>query len=200
MKKISKIIYFITSAFMYTVLFLMLIVFITIGIYVLELTNEIKAGKNPTPIFSSYIIVSGSMVPNIKINDMIINQRVKAYELKVGDIITFVSEGKITEGLTITHRIIAITQNATGEYLFRTKGDANETADDWLVPEDNIIGKALIKIPFVGYIQSFITNFYGFVIIIITPFLLIVIYDIIKLSLKIVDTSKKHINKLNNKK
>lgn len=203
MKKVKKIIYFITSAFMYTVLFLMLLVCVTTIIYVLEFNRAMKKGNPPIPIFSSYIIASGSMTPNIRVNDLVINQRVKAYEVQVGDVITFLSESPLSNGLTITHRVVAIIQSPDGSYLFRTKGDANQTADDWLVPEENIVGKVLIKIPYIGYIHSFLLNSYGFLIAIVIPCLIIVIYDFIKLSSFLIKKSKQQLvrkNKVGNLK
>ena len=190
MQKVKKIIYFITSAFMYTVLFLMLIVCFTTIIYVLEFNRAMKNGTTPIPIFSSYVIASGSMTPNIKVNDLVINQRVKAYEIQVGDVITFLSESPLSNGLTITHRVIAIIQSPDGSYLFRTKGDANQTADEWLVPEKNIVGKVLVKIPYIGYIHSFLTNSYGFLIVLVIPCLIIVSYDFYKLSVFLIQKGK----------
>ena len=200
MKKVKKIFYFITSAFMYTVLFLMILVCFTVAIYVLEFNRAMKNGNPTPPIFSSYIIASGSMTPNINVNDMVINQRVQAYEIQVGDVITFLSESPLSNGLTITHRVAAITQAPDGSYLFRTKGDANQTADEWLVPEENIIGKVLVKIPYVGYIHSFLLNSYGFLIVIVIPFLIIVIYDFIKLSRLLVKKGKNQLEKVKKNK
>ncbi len=180
MKEIGKAINFLSSAFIYTVFFILVIIGLTFGIYSLEYVVNLKNGGSTTPIFSSYIIASGSMVPNIEVYDMVVNQRVSPYELKVGDIITFYSESKMSYGLTITHRVIGITQDAEGNYYFRTKGDANNSTDDYLVPEDHIVGKAILKVPKMGYVQKFISSPYGIMILIMVPCFLFTFSQLIK--------------------
>lgn len=180
MKELGKAFSFLSSAFIYTVFFILIIVGITFGIYSFEYLFNLKEGGNTTPIFSSYIIASGSMEPNIKVYDMVVNQRVSPYELKVGDIITFFSESKMSYGLTITHRVIGITQDAEGNYYFRTKGDANNSTDDYLVPEDHIVGKAIVKVPKMGYVQKFISSVYGLMILIMVPCLLFTLGQLVK--------------------
>ena len=185
MKEIGKALNFLSSAFIYTVFFILVIVGITFCIYSLEYVVNLKKGNNPTPIFSSYIIASGSMEPNIRVYDMVVNQRVKPYELKVGDIITFYSESKMSFGLTITHRVIGITQDAEGNYYFRTKGDANNSTDDYLVPQDHVVGKAIVKVPKMGYVQKFISSVYGIMILVMVPCLLFTVGQLIKYIKKI---------------
>ena len=74
-------------------------------------------------------------------------------KLKVGDVITF----RINETTRATHRIIEVTE-MDGEVAFRTKGDANEHADNGLVPPSGIVGKVLFGIPGLGYLTVYIQN------------------------------------------
>ena len=90
-------------------------------------------------------VATGSMVPNISIGDVIIvNQKYNANDIQVGNIIAVRYENKI-----IVHRIAKIVKNNDELYIY-TKGDANETLDNYIVNLDMIIGVVKIKIPFVG--------------------------------------------------
>ena len=68
---------------------------------------------------------SGSMEPVISIGDVIIVE--KQEEFKIGDILVHQHNGKI-----ILHRIISI-EKLDVEKCYQTKGDANETSDDYII-------------------------------------------------------------------
>ena len=89
-----------------------------------------------------YIIMSGSMEPEIKTGDMIITKECKNYE--IGDVIAFKNTGLVT-----AHRIVE-KSSEDGEELFRTKGDNNNTVDRELVRKEQIRGKTINTIPKVG--------------------------------------------------
>ena len=124
----------------------------------LILANAILIGKRvvthemqPTVLGWSWAeVLSGSMEPAISPGDLIVFHRQKEY--KTGDIITF--EGN-THG--ITHRIVEVLPEG-----YRTKGDNNNTEDEQLVPEDQVIGKVLLIIPCMGKILTFFRSPLGF--------------------------------------
>lgn len=94
-------------------------------------------------------VMTGSMEPNIHVNDIVIIRKITPDEINEGDIISFVIEEE-----TITHRIIKIEKNENGETLYTTKGDANNIADDTKITFENITGKYIGKIPKIGVILS----------------------------------------------
>lgn len=100
-----------------------------------------------------YSIISGSMEPEIKINDLIFVKRAKLSEINVGDIITFIEEGE-----TITHRIINIEQDKSGNLQYRTKGDSNNTEDEKKVRFEKIEGKYFFRIPKLGKVFLLLQN------------------------------------------
>lgn len=89
-----------------------------------------------------YIIMSGSMEPEIKTGDMIITKECNNYE--IGDVIAFKNTGLVT-----AHRIVE-KSSENGEELFKTKGDNNNTVDRELVRKEQIRGKTINTIPKVG--------------------------------------------------
>lgn len=177
---IKKVLHTITSVIMYSVFLVMIFVGIILVMYVVDVKKNAASGVYKPPLFSAYVIVTPSMVPTIKVQDAIVIKRVEAEALKKGDIITFTSTDDRYSGVTITHRIVGIEKTTSGKYMFRTKGDNNNTEDASLVGEENINGKVILKIPKIGYIQYFLTQAYGWIIAIVIPCLGIIIYDIIK--------------------
>lgn len=96
-----------------------------------------------------YIVLSGSMEPNIKTGSMAyIDIRQDPYSMHTGDIITY----QLNDS-SITHRIIDETVTTV-----ITKGDANEEPDYSPVSRQDILGKFLFSIPYLGYLYSYIST------------------------------------------
>lgn len=118
--------------------------------------------------YKSYIIKTNSMEPTINVNDVLITKKVEKEQIKVGDVITFEKNDEV-----ITHRITKIDEN--GEYT--TKGDNNNIEDTFKINYDNIEGKHILTIPYLGKIIEILDNKILFLIItlIILIFMLIAI-------------------------
>lgn len=104
----------------------------------------------------TYAVVSGSMEPTYPTGSLLYVKSTDAKDLKVGDAITFM----LDEDTVATHRIIEILPDEEDSSIlrFRTKGDANDTADGALVHYKNIIGKPVFAIPHLGYFAHFVQN------------------------------------------
>ncbi len=160
----------------------MLLVFAILIINFIDERRNLSKGITKPSLFSAYTIVSPSMVPNIKVLDVVIIKRVeKEEDIKKGDVITFNSTDYRYSGVTVTHRVIKIDQTNEGKYLYTTKGDANNTTDASRATFDNIYGKVILTIPKIGYIQYFLSNMLGWTLIVIFPAFCVIAYDIVKL-------------------
>ncbi len=138
--------------------------------------------QNYKPRISIYTIVSPSMTPNINVYDVVINIRpTHPDEIQVGDIITYKSTAATSEGMTITHRVIAKEQLPDGSYEFMTQGDNNTEPDSVYVLFDNIIGKEIMTIPKVGRIQFLIANQKGWLFLLLIPIGIYLIKELLKL-------------------
>jgi len=118
-------------------------------------------------------VFSGSMEPKLKVGSVVVTRPVKAEDIKVGDIITFYSPLK--ERLT-SHRVIAVEQGSS--FDFRTKGDASEDADPFLISAQNVVGKVCFDIPWVGYVTQFVKTPLGLLLIICIPGMVIIVTEI----------------------
>ena len=114
-------------------------------------------------------VYSGSMEPAIPVGSVVVIKPVNPETLKIGDIICF----KLSEPTSITHRIINVTDQG-----FITKGDANEDPDQWIVKKENVIGKAILTVPFIGYLGYFVRTPIGFILLIVIPATIIIIMEI----------------------
>jgi len=82
--------------------------------------------------------------------DIIILFGAKPQNIDVGDVIVFAS----TRPYPIIHRVVE-KQNDDGQMVFETKGDHNPAKgpDDVNIGTDKLIGKAVLRIPYLGYIK-----------------------------------------------
>jgi len=102
------------------------------------------------------VVQSGSMEPEYPTGSLVYILDVDAAELEVGDVVTF----RMSSDIRGTHRIIELVpdENDPAKIWFRTKGDANDHADSGLLQEEDILGKAVFCIPWLGYLISYIQN------------------------------------------
>ena len=93
-------------------------------------------------------VLSGSMVPDFKVGGLVVIKPVDTTTLKVGDVISFMAP-TVSTNTAICHRIIGI-QYQKGQEFFQTKGDANNSPDQFLTPVDNVKGKEIFYISYIG--------------------------------------------------
>ncbi len=91
-----------------------------------------------------------------------------------GDIISFETKSSAS----VTHRVYEI-QNNNNTLTFITKGDANNIPDIDPVSVEQIKGKVIFIIPYIGYLYLWIKQPIGFLLLIITPALYIIVSEII---------------------
>ena len=145
-----------------------------------------------------YVVASGSMIPVLNVNDLIIvwakDNNTSFDSAKIGDIIVFKAPDPSEENKTIVHRVSAIIENGnnlTGnvilcapiavneviqEKTILTKGDANECSIpgiDFPITQENYVGKVVYTIPQVGIIPQVLKPPVNYVIMAIIAGLLI---------------------------
>ena len=119
-----------------------------LGAYVVPVLLTIGLVYITSGYFHYYAIAiaSGSMEPNISRGDVVIIEKLdEQYDkLEVGQVIAY-----RYEGIIVVHRLVNIIKD-NGKYYFYSRGDSNESDDNWVITEDMIIGTVDHKIPFVG--------------------------------------------------
>ena len=183
---------FIMNVLSYALFIWLLLIGITLLVYVADIKIRAMKGDFTPPAYNAYVVLTGSMVPEIMPMDVVVTKKRTGEELKEEDIITFLSSDSRLSGVIVTHRIKQKFYDATtGKYTFQTKGDANNTVDFALAEEHNIIGEVIFKIPKVGYVQEILASKGGLIIFILVPCVGVLSYDIVKLIKRVGKKTKK---------
>jgi signal peptidase len=124
--------------------------------------------KTKTPMV---VVSSGSMTGTYNEGDLLFikggtdpaDLEVGDHVLKTGDVIVFEAVWS-DSGDPIVHRIVNSRYNATGEEIweFETWGDANDHSDQYYghpwVRQDEIVGKVVGRIPWIGWVKLFLAR------------------------------------------
>lgn len=182
---------YISTVVSWTIFVLLIMVGVILVYYYISVRLYATKGEKYEPKFSIYTIVSGSMEPTISVYDVIINTKIDDInDVKVNDVITFISTWQVTHGMTITHRVIGTKALDDGSTCLVTRGDNNTQPDQACVKKENIIGITKAVIPGLGKIQFFLASKLGWLLVIILPALYIIIKDVMKI-FKLVEKDKK---------
>lgn len=100
-----------------------------------------------------YAVLSGSMQPVYPTGSLLYVEKISPELITVGTPITF-SRGN----MVVTHRVVQIDLDSQ---VFYTKGDANNTQDDGCVPYQNLLGKPVFNIPYLGYAAVYANSLSG---------------------------------------
>ena len=161
MKKILNIIFYIFTS--------ILLMFIVLEIFLPSKTMDILG-------FKGFVVVSPSMEPEIKVNDLVIVTKIEEDQLKIGEIITFYTylptvkvdnDGHtIYKKSKVTH-YLADFYEEDGKVIIKTKDyrkyhndgsfDAwnDSNGDSVEITYDDVIGKVSFKVPLIGAIITF---------------------------------------------
>lgn len=187
LKKHENVFNYIVNVLSYAIFIFLLLVGGTLLIYIADIKIRAMKGDYSAPVFNAYVVLSGSMIPEIQVNDAVVTKKIEEERLKVGDIVTYIPPDPRYGGISITHRIIDKKYNEeTKRYSYQTKGDNNNISDPFTIENSNILGKVILKIPKLGYLQAILASKGGLIILVLIPCLTILSYDIMKLFKKMV--------------
>lgn len=155
-------------------------VLLGLGLYLLN--HSFKSSD----FYKVLVVKSGSMTPAIGVGSLIFvlpqNSVISPFMTEIPkyfsqDVVLF----KNTESdFLITHRIINWYQK-NGSVFYKTKGDANNTPDQNLVSQNNILGKVMFSVPYIGYVVDFARMPYGYFLMIVIPCMYIIFSQIMVL-------------------
>ncbi|NLA37021.1 MAG: signal peptidase I [Actinobacteria bacterium] len=97
------------------------------------------------------VIRSESMVPTYEVGDVVFSRQIPAAELNIGDVAQIPSELAASEqGETLTHRVMAVTDNDDGTVLIETRGDNNSQSEETLLYGEQSVGRVRAAMPAIG--------------------------------------------------
>ncbi len=154
-----------------------------VPILVINIILIVRSFTNPNKVpsighFFPLIVLTDSMYPQIQSGDLIICRTAEPENIQVGDVIAFFDPAGNGSSI-VTHRVTEVTQEE-GALAWKTKGDANNTADRVSVPAKNLVGVYRSRIPGAGNVALFMQTTQGLILCVICPIVLLVGYDIIR--------------------
>lgn len=141
--------------------------------------------------YRMFTVVTGSMEPRYNIGDVLIAKKVDAEDIKIGDSISYLGKKGGFNGMIITHEVIDIEKDSSGNYIYHTKGLSN-IVEDPVVEYSQVYGKIIYKSKILSFIYSIVSSKYGIFIFIIIPLFYIVGSEILSFML---DKEEKRRNK-----
>lgn len=125
-----------------------------------------------------YVVLSDSMsATDFDAGDLVLITEADPTTLQEGDIIAYQSQNSENYGQTVTHKIRSKTTDANGNPGFITYGTTTGVDDETVVTYPFILGKYAFALPGVGTFFQFLKTPQGYIICILIPFLLLIIYQ-----------------------
>lgn len=167
-----------------------LLVAVTVFMMIFTIVTVSTVDRNDRNLFGLrfYIVLTDSMSKSehnadmdvhFNAGDIVIIKNVEnPYGLKSGDIIAFLSTNEESYGETITHMIREPKRTAEGNLIgYVTFGTNTGTDDESLVEPSYVLGTYAGKLPGVGNFFVYLRTTPGYILCILIPFLLLILYN-----------------------
>ena len=167
-----------------------LLVALTVFMMIFTVVTVTTVDRNDRSIFGVkfYIVQTDSMSLSENNKDMdvhfnagdivIIKNVDDPRALQAGDIIAFMSTNSVSYGETVTHMIHEVKKTEDGKVLgYVTYGTNTGTDDEALVEPEYVLGAYSGKLPGVGNFFAFVKSTPGYIVCILVPFLLLILYN-----------------------
>lgn len=170
--------------------FTWIIIAVTVFMMIFTIFSTLTFDRNDRNLFGIrfYIVLTDSMSPSennkdddvhFNAGDIVLIQNVDdATALQAGDVIAFVSQNSVSFGETVTHMIREVKTNTKGQVLgYVTYGTNTGTNDEALVEPEYVLGTYAGKLPGVGHFFTFLKTTPGYIVCILVPFLLLILWQ-----------------------
>lgn len=168
--------------------------FLIFSISLLIFATMSRANPNLTLFgYRFYYVLTGSMEPEIRKDSLIVAKETAFEDLKVGDVISFISHDPDIEGMINSHEIFSIDTNDEGIVEITTKGTANPMPDEYKVYKEDIMGRVVYTSYHIGKAFEILSNRTVSFCVTVLPIAIIVLINLIDLFV-IINTPEKVLN------
>ena len=169
-----------------------LLVIFTVFMMIFTIVTVTTVDRNDRSIFGVkfYIVQTDSMSKSENNKDMDIHFNAgdivlikdlsdnEKAELKAGDVIAFLSTNSVSYGETVTHMIREVRTTTDGKLIgYVTYGTNTGTDDETIVEPAYVLGVYAGKLPKVGEFFQFLRTTPGYIVCILVPFMLLILYQ-----------------------
>ena len=158
--------------------FTVLITVIAVGMMLFTIISVRTFNRTDRNLFGygAYIVLSDSMsATDFSAGDLVFTKPVDPSTLREGDIIAFISTNEESYGSVVTHKIRSLTYDQNGNPGFVTYGTTTDTDDAEIVTYMNVLGQYQFALPKVGSFFTFMRTVPGYIVCILTPFLILIV-------------------------
>lgn len=153
-----------------------------IPLFIVNLILTVKGYANPDEVpslfsISPMYVITDSMAPTINGGDLIFVKKVAPEEIAVNDVIAFFDPESMEDSTMIVHRVKEITKDGEGNLKFRTKGDANNVYDTFIISGENVVGRYVFRMRRLGRVAMFMRTTPGLVITLSVPLIMLFGYE-----------------------
>lgn len=142
-----------------------IILLVTFALVLLLFVTKVSGGTPQAFGYQLLRISSPSMEPQLASGDIILSKSIDdAWDVKVGDIITYNGEQGDYAGKMITHQVVIAPYEKDGECVLQTQGIANDYPDPEIT-SDQLIGTMVCKITVLSAIYNFFMTPWGLIVI-----------------------------------
>ncbi len=162
----------------------------TVFMMIFTIFSTLTFDKNDRNLFGIrfYIVLTDSMSPSennkddkihFNAGDIVLIKNVDdPTALQPGDVIAFVSQNEVSFGQTVTHMIRERRTTTDGKLIgYVTYGTNTGTNDQTIVQPEYVLGQYTGKLPGVGNFFAFLKSTPGYIVCILVPFLLLILYQ-----------------------
>lgn len=170
------------TRWIYLVIFLKGFGLSVLAIFLFYIGLNVVAPRKVVPVFGfqHFVISSTSMEPDLLFGDVVVIEKVKPEDLKVGDIITYYAyvDPADTSMRRVTHYLaeLRVTEDGT---IYKTRRADTNVLDSWEVQEEDILGRYMGHFNGLGKITLFMTHPLGVRIIVINVVIISLILFVI---------------------
>ena len=157
-----------------------LVVIVAVFMMIFTIVSVNTFDRNDRSLFGMrcYIVLSDSMsATDFDAGDLVLVKEVDPTTLQEGDIISYQSQNMENYGATVTHKIRRKTTDINGNPGFITYGTTTGVDDATVVTYPFILGKYQMRLPKVGTFFQFLKTPQGYIVCILIPFLLLILYQ-----------------------
>lgn len=167
-----------------------ILVVFTVAMMIFTIVTVLTVDKHDRSIFGLkfYIVRTDSMSKSEKNADMdvhfnagdiVIAKNIKdKTALQPGTIISFISPNSDNYSETVTHMIRSVEKNKDGKVVgYKTFGTNKDSDDEEPVAAEFVLGEYAGKLPGMGHFFAFLKSTPGYILCILIPFLLLILYN-----------------------
>ena len=127
--------------------------------------------------FHPVVVRGGSMGRSIPNGSLVMARWVPANEVRIGDVILIQEQRDTGRAIPKIHRVVSL-QPDGGNFLARTRGDANASADPNLYVLPNRVLAPAYHLEYLGFLVGFVTTTLGWLVFIALPATLVCLFTL----------------------